>query len=127
MASSEGKEIMGRNIKRLIKQREITAARLAEIVGVSTATISDWSNGKTYPRIDKIEAMAEYFGVSKSDLVEDPDKVSTTVATDEPVLMAAHWGLDISGLPDEDRHRVIDRAKAYIEGLIADYEDRNAK
>lgn len=41
--------------------------------------------------------------------------------------MAAHWGLDISGLPDEDRHRVIDRAKAYIEGLIADYEDRNAK
>ena len=124
MASSEGKEIMGRNIKRLIKQREITAARLAEIVGVSTATISDWSNGKTYPRIDKIEAMAEYFGVSKSDLVEDPDKVSTA---DEPVLMAAHWGLDISGLPDEDRHRVIDRAKAYIEGLIADYEDRNAK
>jgi len=35
--------------------------------------------------------------------------------------------LDISDLPDEDRHRVIDRAKAYIEGLIADYEDRNAK
>ena len=127
MASSEGKEIMGRNIKRLIKQREITAARLAEIVGVSTATISDWSNGKTYPRIDKIEAMAEYFGVSKSDLVEDPDKVSTAVATDEPGLMAPRWGLDISGLPDEDRHRVIDRAKAYIEGLIADYEDRNAK
>ncbi|WP_134645054.1 helix-turn-helix domain-containing protein [Weissella cibaria] len=127
MASSEGKAIMGRNIKRFIKQREITAARLAEIVGVSTATISDWSNGKTYPRIDKIEAMADYFGVSKSDLVEDPDKVSTAVATDEPVLMAAHWGLDISGLPDEDRHRVIDRAKAYIEGLIADYEDRNAK
>ena len=69
MASSEGKAIMGRNIKRLIKQREITAARLAEIVGVSTATISDWSNGKTYPRIDKIEAMADYFGVSKSDIV----------------------------------------------------------
>jgi len=127
MASSEGKEIMGRNIKRFIKQREITAARLAEIVGVSTATISDWSNAKTYPRIDKIEAMAEYFGISKSDLVEDPDNVSNAVVTDEPVLMAAHWGLDISGLPDEDRHRVIDRAKAYIEGLIADYEDRNAK
>ena len=127
MASSEGKEIMGRNIKRFIKQREITAARLAEIVGVSTATISDWSNAKTYPRIDKIEAMAEYFGISKSDLVEDPDNVSNAVVTDEPVLMAAHWGLDISGLPDEERHRVIDRAKAYIEGLIADYEDRNAK
>jgi repressor LexA len=117
---------MGRNIKRLLKQRGMTAAKLAEIVGVSTATISDWSNGKTYPRIDKIEVMAEYFGVQKADLVEDPETISTASVSDEPVLMAAHWGLDISNLPDDERHRVIDRAKAYIEGLIADYEDRNA-
>ena len=125
MASSEGKATMGRNIKRYIKQNEITAAHLAEIIGVSTATISDWSNGKTYPRIDKIESMAEYFKISKSDLVEEPNRVSKTDVSDEPVLMAAHWGLDISGLPDEERSRVIDRAKSYIEGLIADYEDRN--
>jgi len=125
MASSEGKATMGRNIKRYIKQNEITAAHLAEIIGVSTATISDWSNGKTYPRIDKIEAMAEYFKIAKSDLVEEPSQFSKTMMTDEPVLMAAHWGIDISGLPDEERARVIDRAKSYIEGLIANYEDRN--
>lgn len=125
MASSEGKATMGRNIKRYIKQNEMTAAHLAEVIGVSTATISDWSNGKTYPRIDKIEAMADFFGVSKSDLVEEPNQTSQATVTDEPVLMAAHWGLDISGLPDEERSRVIDRAKSYIEGLIADYEDRN--
>ena len=70
MASSEGKATMGRNIKRYIKQNEMTAAHLAEVIGVSTATISDWSNGKTYPRIDKIEAMADFFGVSKSDVEE---------------------------------------------------------
>lgn len=33
-------------------------------------TFSDWVNAKTYPRIDKIEMMANYFGISKSDLVE---------------------------------------------------------
>lgn len=126
MATSEGKAIMGKNIKRLLKQNSMTAARLSEIVGVSTATISDWSNGKTYPRIDKIETMAEYFGISKSALVEDPEQVVKNEQTDEPILMAAHWGLDLSGVPDEERARVIDRAKSYVEGLIADYEDRNA-
>lgn len=127
MASSEGKLIMGRNIKRLLKQNGMTAARLASILGVSTATVSDWSHGKTYPRIDKIEAMANYFNVQKSDLVEDPDQIPFTIATEEPTLMAAHWGIDITGLPNNERQRVIDRAKAYIEGLIANYEDRNAK
>mgnify|MGYP000250745067 len=34
-------------------------------------TFSDWVNAKTYPRIDKIELMANYFGVTKADLVED--------------------------------------------------------
>ncbi len=125
MSTSEGKITMGRNIKRLIKKQGITAAQLAEILGVSTATVSDWSNGKTYPRIAKIEHMAEYFGVQKADLVEDPQTISAS-ASDEPILMAAHWGIDISSLPDEDRRRVIDRAKAYVEGLIANYEDINA-
>jgi len=127
MASSEGKDFMGRNIKRLLKQHGMTAAKLSEVVGVSTATISDWCNGKTYPRINKIEQMAEYFNVSKSELVEDPDQMANATVSEEPALMAAHWGLDISGLPDDERQRVVDRAKAYVEGLIADYEDRNAK
>ena len=82
MASSEGKATMGRNIKRYIKQNEMTAAHLAEVIGVSTATISDWSNGKTYPRIDKIEAIADFFGVSKSDLVEEPNQTSQSTVTD---------------------------------------------
>ncbi|MCT8395496.1 helix-turn-helix domain-containing protein [Weissella soli] len=125
MASSEGKQVMGANIKRLLKQNRMTAAKLAEVVGVSTATVSDWSNGKTYPRIDKLEFIADYFGVSKAELVEDPQTISNS-SSEEPVLMAAHWGLDITGLPEVERQRVVDKAKAYVEGLIADYEDHHA-
>ena len=33
--------------------------------------MTDWVNGKKYPRIDRIEKLAIYFGVSKSDLIED--------------------------------------------------------
>lgn len=40
-------------------------------LGFSYNTFSDWVNAKKYPRIDKIEMMANYFGISKADLVEE--------------------------------------------------------
>ena len=48
-----------------------TQRDLAEIVGVSSATMSDWLNEKKYPRIDKIEILANYFQILKSDLIEE--------------------------------------------------------
>ncbi|MCM0583327.1 helix-turn-helix transcriptional regulator [Weissella diestrammenae] len=126
MADLDGKIIMGQNIKRLLKENNMTAVKLAGVVGVSTATISDWSNGKTYPRIEKLELMANFFGVTKSDLVENQVRTETSESAEEPTLMAAHWGIDLSGLPSDERQRVIDRAKSYIEGLITDYEDHHA-
>ena len=40
-------------------------------MGVKYTTFTDWVKGNSYPRIDKIEMMANYFGISKADLVED--------------------------------------------------------
>jgi len=34
-------------------------------------TVCDWANGRTYPRPDRIELLAAYFKISKSDLIED--------------------------------------------------------
>jgi len=48
-----------------------TQRDMAEIVGVSSATMSDWLNEKKYPRIDKIEILANYFQILKSDLIEE--------------------------------------------------------
>jgi repressor LexA len=50
---------------------------LAEIVGVSAPTMNDWLKAKKYPRIDKIEILANYFGILKSDLIEDKKEEST--------------------------------------------------
>jgi transcriptional regulator with XRE-family HTH domain len=38
---------------------------------LSYSTFTDWLVGNVYPRIDKIEMLARYFGVDKSDLIED--------------------------------------------------------
>lgn len=42
---------------------------VAEAIGVSYFTFSDWCNGKKYPRVEKIDALAKYFGIPTSDLV----------------------------------------------------------
>ncbi len=65
------KEIFARNLKKYMDRAGKSQKEMAEIVGVSSATFSDYINAKKYPRIDKIDIMADYFGILKSDLIEE--------------------------------------------------------
>ena len=68
------KDVMAKNLRKYMERSGKTQKEMSEIVGVSTATFSEWINGKKYPRIDKIEIMADYFGILKSDLIEEKEK-----------------------------------------------------
>ena len=72
MGGLGNKEIMAKNIKRLMELRGKDRNDICKDLGFKYTTFTDWINAKTYPRIDKIEMMANYFGVSKADLVEEP-------------------------------------------------------
>lgn len=65
------KEVFARNLKRYMESRGKTQKELAEIVGVSAPTMNEWLKAKKFPRIDKIEILADYFGILKSDLIEE--------------------------------------------------------
>ena len=65
------KEVLAKNLRYYMESRGKNQKELAEIVGVSAPTMNDWLKGKKYPRIDKIEILANYFGILKSDLIED--------------------------------------------------------
>ena len=71
MSNLDNKKTMSNNLKRYLRINKVSRTQLSENLGISYSTISDWVNGKSYPRIDKIEMMANYFGINKSDLVED--------------------------------------------------------
>ena len=49
----------------------LTQADLARHMGVSTATTAKWATGQSIPRMDKIQSICNYLGVSKSDLLEN--------------------------------------------------------
>ena len=65
------KEVFARNLKRYMEMHGKNQKDMADVVGVSSATFSDYINAKKYPRIDKIDILADYFGILKSDLIED--------------------------------------------------------
>lgn len=74
MSNLGNKEIMANNIRYYMNINNVTQTELCNTLGFKMPTFSDWVNAKTYPRIDKIELMANYFGISKSDLVEERSK-----------------------------------------------------
>lgn len=65
------KDIFSKNLKMYMDDKDISRTQLAEILDTPYSTLSDWVNGKKYPRIDKIELLANYFGIDKSDLIEE--------------------------------------------------------
>lgn len=77
MNAEENKQIMARNIQRYMDQRGISRQQLCDALDIKYTTLRDWLKGITYPRIGKVEAMANYFGCEKSDLIEDKKEKST--------------------------------------------------
>lgn len=72
------KPVMAANIKRYMKEKKINAKELSKVIDVPYTTVLSWINAVYYPRIDKIERMSEYFGILKSDLIENKEQPSAT-------------------------------------------------
>lgn len=69
----DNKYIFSKNLKRLMENKGVSRREIADILGISYFTVTDWVNGKKYPRMDKVELLANYFGVLKSDLIEETE------------------------------------------------------
>lgn len=71
MSNLGNKAIMAKNIQYYMDMHDKTRNEMCDALGVKYTTFTDWVKGNSYPRIDKIELMANYFGISKADLVEE--------------------------------------------------------
>lgn len=74
------KETMARNIQYYMDLNHVNAADMCRVLNVPQSTFSYWLHARTYPRIDKIEKMATFFGITKADLVEERGSVSSKSA-----------------------------------------------
>lgn len=68
------RDIFAKNLRYYINLHGKTQKEMAQIIGVSAPTMHEWCKGKKTPRMDKVEKLANYFGILKSDLIEDKQK-----------------------------------------------------
>ena len=71
------KIIFSENLKMYMALNGKSRKDVCEALGYSYFTFSDWVNGKKMPRMDKVEQLANYFGILKSDLIEQQQKTAT--------------------------------------------------
>ena len=57
------------NLENIMQKRNKTQSDLVKDLSFRQATVSDWLNGKKYPRMDKVEKLANYLGVSINELL----------------------------------------------------------
>lgn len=65
------KDIFSSNLKRQLLIHNKTQADIVNDLKITSSTVSDWVNAKKYPRMDKVQMLADYLGIMKSDLIED--------------------------------------------------------
>ena len=105
MSNLGNKETLAKNLSYYIDKHGIEQKELAEVVGVAPSTFNAWVKAKKYPRIDKIERLANYFGILKSDLIEEKSKVTSmktiSITEDEQKL------LDLFRLVPENQQQMV--------------------
>ena len=55
-----------------------TQSDIINDLGFNKSAVSTWCNGTRLPRMDKVDALAKYFGINRSDLIEDKKEPSET-------------------------------------------------
>ena len=105
MSGIGNKEILAKNLSYYVKRCGRDQKEIAEVVGVAPSTFNEWIKAKKYPRIDKIEILANYFGIQKSDLIEDKAEKSSPK---EPRLTEGEKKLlDLFRLVPQDKQQMV--------------------
>lgn len=103
MSDLGNKEIFAKNLKYYMELNKKDRNDLSRDLNLPYTTITSWCKGEFYPRIDKIQLLANYFNIQKADLVESKNN---TIRSSSAVVFV--YGTIPAGIPMECIEDVID-------------------
>ncbi len=65
------KRIFSKNLRKYMNLNNKTQIDLINDLGFNKSAVSTWCNGTRLPRMDKVDSLAKYFGIKRSDLIEE--------------------------------------------------------
>ena len=114
MSTIGNKEVFSSNLRFYMEKRNKSRNEVCEALNFKYTTFTDWCNGVKYPRIDNIEKLANYFGISKSDLIEikgsDTDESIKSVQI--PVLGYVKAGIPMTAIENIIDYEEINQEQA---------------
>lgn len=106
MSALGNKKVFSENLRRYMALYEKNRNDICNDLGFAYTTFTSWETGVNYPRIDKIEMLANYFGIEKSDLIENKSQEQTPPRHAKgiriPVLGRVAAGIPIEAVTDVD-------------------------
>lgn len=109
MSEDLQKIIFRDNLNRILQERRKSQKEVADAIGVSPQTFNTWCQGIAMPRMGKLQLLADYFMINKSDLIEDhsdpADESARYYFDDETAAMAQTL------FEDENYRMLFDAAK----------------
>ena len=108
MSDLGNKIVFSKNLKYYLDKSGKDRKEVCNALGFKYSTFCEWVSAKKYPRIDKIELLANYFGILKSDLIEDKGRKSN--AEKQPTYddITIRYAEMFSKLSDSGKEKVID-------------------
>ena len=97
---------------KLLKEKGVTPYQVSKATGVAQSSLSDWKNGRSKPKYEKMLAISDYFGVSVDYLLGNEPKEKTPAEAD---VTFDEFTYDMYGeakeLTDEDKNMLLEMAR----------------
>lgn len=97
------KQIFADNLMHYMKANNETQIDVAKLIGVSKSNVSAYIKGEQIPRMDKVQILADHYGVRLSDLLETKKTPSEDGVTEKD-LRLIHW---FRSLPPEKQKAIL--------------------
>ena len=124
------KRLFSKNLKKYMDLNSKTQTDIINDLGFNKSAVSTWCNGSRLPRMDKVNVLAEYFGISRSDLIDDKpkEKVDNAYYLNEETREIAQEifeNPDMKSLFDMSRKMPPERLKAHLDFMKQLYDNEH--
>lgn len=117
MSEESYQKIFSKNLNHYMLLNGKTQTDLVNDLGFNKSAVSTWCNGTRLPRMDKVEALARYFNINRSDLIEEKSSETGYYLNEETAKLAQEMfeDEDMRSLFHMKKDMPPERFKAHIE------------
>lgn len=112
MADEEQKKIFAKNLNKYLSLLNKTQKEVADAIDVSPQTFNTWCQGIALPRMGKVQRLADYFGIGKTDLIDEKS----------PDALTARDERDIEKILEQTREQLMSQKGLMFDGKPASPE-----